>query len=338
MSIDVQSAIWQTCLYSGGTLNVLLSMADFAGLDGRDIFPGLDYLAARCRQTPRATQDCIKRLRADKVVVLLGASGKDLEPDANPTGGRGNRTEYRIDLKRVQELQALHQAEEPNCLHCLKGRKPAAKRVKISATKGEVFAAKGEENDGKGEVSRTHIDNHQEPSIEPSVEPPAAAPPAPGGDRQSSFPGFEPNAQPFEIPSFLRTGNGVELDAAYDAYNEVATTSGWTVCQRRTAQRDARLRKRIRDAGGLDGWKIALAKGAASDFICGRVAPRDGREPFHADLDFFLQESRFTSLMEGKYDNRTGPTNGNGPGGRSSRLGKIAQAASAAIAAGARPH
>lgn len=147
MSIRVMTLIWDTCLYQAGTLNVLLAMADHASDNGRDIYPGMEYLAAKCRQTVRATQDCVKRLRADRVLILLDRNGCDLEPTENPIGGRGYRATYRIDLQRVQKLQGLHQIEHPECEHCKAGRKTP----QDEAEKGEVLRK-------KGELSRSHIE------------------------------------------------------------------------------------------------------------------------------------------------------------------------------------
>lgn len=170
------TAIWETCLYQGGTLNVLLAMADSASRpDGTGIFPGLDYLSAKCRQSVRATQDSIKRLRSDLVVIQLGPKGEDLKPDQNAIGGRGHRTEYRISLKRVQELQALHRIEDPDCVYCLAGDKADPERVQKPATKDEVSAPKGAVIDVKGEVSRSHIEEPLEPEVEPLREPIAPA-------------------------------------------------------------------------------------------------------------------------------------------------------------------
>lgn len=161
------TAIWETCLYQGGTLTVFLAMADCAsGHDGSGIFPGNDYLAAKCRQSVRATLDCIKRLRADGAVKQVGENGDDLPPDENYPGGRGHKAEYRIDLERVQELQALHEAAKSDCEICKQHRLASQRKRRRDSKKGEVHARKGELFDLKGEVSRARIE--EEPS-EPSL-------------------------------------------------------------------------------------------------------------------------------------------------------------------------
>jgi hypothetical protein len=103
------------------------------------------------------------------------------------------------------------------------------------------------------------------------------------------------------------------LNAAYAAYEEARQRTGWSKVQMRTGARDAALRARLKEAGGLQGWHAAIARAEASDFCCGRAPPGHGRtKAFMADFDKLTQQSFFVKLMEGKYDNREG---GKGPSG-----------------------
>jgi hypothetical protein len=202
MSIRVMTLIWDTCLYQGGTLNVLLAMADHASDNGRDVYPGMEYLAAKCRQTVRATQDCVKRLRADRVAILLDRNGNDLEPSENPTGGRGYRAEYRIDLERVKELQGLHQAEHPDCELCKAGNKTPQRDGK-----------KGEVGDRKGEKSRSHIDR--------TVKEPSRTSLAPAGAGESEKIASRGEGEVQRWPEF-RTAVAKTWPDAFPADDEVA--------------------------------------------------------------------------------------------------------------------
>jgi hypothetical protein len=155
MSISVMTLCWKTCLYDGNTLNVLLSMADWAEDDGGDIFPAIETLAAKCRCSTRTTQVALRALEADQVIERI----------ANPKGGRGKVTEYKINLERVQKLQGLHQAEKPDCPHCLAKRKSEEKRAQFRAQRVQVAAGKGANPRIKGAEPRERIDNtHQHPS------------------------------------------------------------------------------------------------------------------------------------------------------------------------------
>lgn len=92
-------------------------------------------------------------------------------------------------------------------------------------------------------------------------------------------------------------------EEALSAYNSMAERAGLSKAQTLTPKRRSSLKKRLEEVGGLDGWIVALEKVEQSDFLTGKRPTNNG--PFHADLDFILQQSSFTRLMEGFYDNRS---------------------------------
>lgn len=318
MSIDVQTEIRNTCLYKGGPFAVLMAMADCANTaSGEGVYPGIDLLAANARLEIRATQDNIKRLRADLVVVLVSPDGEDLGPEVQPTGGRGRKTEYRIDLQRVHQLQGLHEAEAGVCQFCEAREKRRMMRLRkgaFSSTKGAENTAKGAISDVKGAESHSHIRTH-EPSLEPSGEKVEASPPSSPHPQGDLLGDVQQPSTPAEV-----------LTAAYAAYDLAAQAAGWARVQLRTPARDASLTKRLKESGGLPGWQAALDRALASDWCCGKVPPRDERPAFKADFDFLIQQKSFVKLMEGKYDNRQGPGSGGG-GSRAIAAGVAARRA-----------
>lgn len=92
-----------------------------------------------------------------------------------------------------------------------------------------------------------------------------------------------------------------DLDVAVSDWNEMAARTGLPAVQRMTTARKSHLRNRLAECGGLEGWRAALEKLAASSFCRG-----DSKSGWSADFDFILQAKSFTKLMEGGYDNRTG--------------------------------
>jgi uncharacterized protein YdaU (DUF1376 family) len=86
--------------------------------------------------------------------------------------------------------------------------------------------------------------------------------------------------------------------AAFDAYNAMAGKAGLPRAQSLNEVRRRHIAHRLKECGGLDGWKAAMAKVAASSFLTGKV------KPWRADLDFILQASSFTKIMEGSFDDR----------------------------------
>lgn len=103
-----------------------------------------------------------------------------------------------------------------------------------------------------------------------------------------------------------RSADADDDAAVLEAFNSIAEELGWSKAQRVTPARKTAIRARLRECGGIEGWRAAMAKARASPFLRGET----GRDKAHAnwtpDLDFFLQQSTFTKLMEGKYDQRGG--------------------------------
>lgn len=88
-----------------------------------------------------------------------------------------------------------------------------------------------------------------------------------------------------------------DVEAAVEDFNAMAERAGLPKAQKITPARKSALSKRLKDAGGLDGWRVALEKVEASPFCTGQ-----NDKGWKADLDFILQERSFTRIMEGTYD------------------------------------
>lgn len=91
-----------------------------------------------------------------------------------------------------------------------------------------------------------------------------------------------------------------EADEAVEAWNVLAADLGLARVQRLTDERRTKLKARLRDCGGLDGWLVAMGKIRGSPFLRG-----DNSNGWRADFDFVLQAKSFTKLMEGGYDDRS---------------------------------
>jgi uncharacterized protein YdaU (DUF1376 family) len=87
---------------------------------------------------------------------------------------------------------------------------------------------------------------------------------------------------------------------AVNIYNQTAEATGWPKVQKLTPARSQALKARLRDCGGIDGWRIAMDKGKASDFLCGRT-PKVWNG---CGFDWITKQANFAKLMEGNYDNR----------------------------------
>lgn len=89
-----------------------------------------------------------------------------------------------------------------------------------------------------------------------------------------------------------------EVAEAVTRFNALAKSINGIVAQKINPKRRAALRARLRDCGGLAGWDNALAKARGSPYLRGEM------NGFRISLDFITQDSSFTKLMEGFYDDR----------------------------------
>ena len=88
---------------------------------------------------------------------------------------------------------------------------------------------------------------------------------------------------------------------AFHYYNSKAVQHGWRKADTLTAMRAQKIRQRLNSVGGATGWRAALDLIPKSRFLMGKAEGRDGRR-FKMHLDFLLQESSFTKLREGFYN------------------------------------
>jgi len=95
-----------------------------------------------------------------------------------------------------------------------------------------------------------------------------------------------------------------EEEGAVESWNALAEEIGVPKVQKLTSARRSKLKARLSDVGGIEGWEAALSKIRASSFL--NNPPKNGKHPnWRPDFDFILSESKFTKLMEGGYDDRT---------------------------------
>lgn len=118
-----------------------------------------------------------------------------------------------------------------------------------------------------------------------------------------------------------------DVAQALDAYRVTAVLKGWPVPSAMNPTRRRAISARVKDAGGIEGWIIAIGKAADSDFL-GQPRPFSG-----FGIDWIAKPANFTKIMEGNYDARstTCPshrrTSGSSFPGRSGQPGGLVGAA-----------
>lgn len=108
-------------------------------------------------------------------------------------------------------------------------------------------------------------------------------------------------------PSFEPPAASSAADEAFDLYVSAAKHHRWVVPRKLDPDRRKALMATLKEWGGLDAWREALAKAAASDFIMGRIKRTDEHANWRCDLDFLLKPKRFRRLMEGGYGGAVPP-------------------------------
>lgn len=89
-----------------------------------------------------------------------------------------------------------------------------------------------------------------------------------------------------------------DAQLAFEAYNELAQRAGLPLARTLTPQRRKSMIARMREHGGLPAWHLALANIERSAFLRG-----NNDRGWTAHLDFLLQASSFTKIVEGTYGN-----------------------------------
>lgn len=112
---------------------------------------------------------------------------------------------------------------------------------------------------------------------------------------------------PGPIPVFLDRAP----DAALKLWQEAARIEGWPAADFLNSTRRHRLLAILAACGGLEGWRAALEHARDAEFL----RRPDGTPQPWFDLDWMLDESHFTRLMEGRYAERRTPQSRPADGG-----------------------
>ncbi|SMP36535.1 YdaU family protein [Shimia sagamensis] len=114
----------------------------------------------------------------------------------------------------------------------------------------------------------------------------------------------EPKIREDTSVSSLSSGNDAqpvgEIASAVFDYNEAAAACGWPRVQKISAARRSSLAARLNEAGGIVGWRAALAKARASPLCNG-----ENDRGWIVNFDFLIRQSSFAKLIEGNYDQRS---------------------------------
>lgn len=141
MSVAVMTQVFKRYPNGGGEMLLALALADHAHDDGTHIFPSVDHLADKTRQSVRAVQYQLKKMRECGWLIRVSAGH----------GGRSQVTEYQISPEWIdgQAIDGLanHADNFPNAKSApfIGGEKGAKRDIK-----GANDDVKGANQDSKG--------------------------------------------------------------------------------------------------------------------------------------------------------------------------------------------
>ena len=118
-------------------------------------------------------------------------------------------------------------------------------------------------------------------------------------DKSESEPPHSPPAVVDDPPAVAaEPDNPDDVAQAVADWNALAEAVGLARVQLVSDRRKAAVRRRLAEAGGLDGWRAALEKIRESPGLRG-----ENERGWTASFDWAINQANFTKLMEGNYDN-----------------------------------
>lgn len=140
MSVKVMTAVFERYPVGGGEMILAMALADHADDDGCKVFPSIEHLMIKTRQSRRTVQYQLRRMEESGWLILVNSGH----------GGRGQSREYRINLDWIKggELPGQENGAE---IAPISDEKNGADFAPInSPEKGAIQDIKGASDDTKG--------------------------------------------------------------------------------------------------------------------------------------------------------------------------------------------
>lgn len=88
-------------------------------------------------------------------------------------------------------------------------------------------------------------------------------------------------------------------------FNAVVEKYGGQVCKILNPAKKSRLLRRISDAGGIETFETILTEAVEkSQFLQGKIPPREGHNQFRLSMKFICQEDSFNNILNGVYNDQ----------------------------------
>src|SRR5690606_38380458 len=140
MSVKVMTAVFERYPVGGGEMILALALADHADDDGTKVFPSIEHLMVKTRQSRRTVQYQLRRMEESGWLILV----------KNGHGGRGQSREYRISLEWIKGGELPGQENGAEIAPISEEKNGADFAPIIPAEKGATHDIKGATEDAKG--------------------------------------------------------------------------------------------------------------------------------------------------------------------------------------------
>jgi uncharacterized protein YdaU (DUF1376 family) len=173
--------------------------------------------------------------------------------------------------------------------------KQKAKDAKMSASSGAAVAQLSPSSFAAKPLAGDDLSEKDNENNEAVPEKPLYAR---ASQKQKHIDHIEKDTSPNGEECLIPATTSLEPLEAFGLYNEMAQRCGLALARTLTPQRRKSLTARLREHGGIDAWRTALANVERSAFLRG-----NNDTGWRADLDFLLTASKFTKVFEGSYGN-----------------------------------
>lgn len=290
MSWKVQAIVGERVCGSITRKMVLLNMASRANDDGTGVYASLTMIAGWCEVDARTVRRVVRELEDQGLIRQVGWR----------TVKHGKINEWEVNSAAIEalplyrdEVAAKREAKASKTPDTVSGVVKTTRKIK---PKAPVTARK---NPGH--------------SVTPDTGPPRTQNPA-TPDTESASSILEPIqvevSSETKVPEDTMSGSLLvelperdDVTAALAEYNAAASRRNWigTKGKLNPTRRQA-IRARLRDNGGLSGWREQLLLAEQTPFLGG--ASKTG---WRMDFDFFTSLRGWTAIAEGKYQRTATP-------------------------------
>lgn len=195
-------------------------------------------------------------------------------------------------------VAVVRAAEQEDAARLAEKRAKDAERKRRSRAKGDSLSAMSRGHDVTLRDGRGHCVTDADIADPLPEEKRKVSPCTPSKEKTQPLP-ISPGSSDEDPPP--HGISAAEIADAVGAWNRLADEAGLPKVRMLTEARRQAVRRRLVEAGGIEGWETAMDQIRRSGFLRG-----ENDRGWRADFDFVLQAKSFARLIEGAYADQPG--------------------------------